>query len=63
LIEEDEVPHTIIEQHKRFTEEEERGPGASRSFIDANVDGRRKRREVNYAQVCLLIPNLFVSIV
>lgn len=55
LIEENEVPTSIIEQHKRFTEEEEKGPNTSRSFMDAGVEsGRRKRREVNYAQVRIL---------
>lgn len=47
-----EVPTSIIEQHKRFTEEEEKGPTTSRNFMNTGVEtGRRKRREVNYAQV------------
>lgn|SRR5689334_2227512 len=48
LIEENEVPTSIIEQHKKFIEEEEKGPTSSR--IDPMESGRRKRREVNYAQ-------------
>jgi SWI/SNF-related matrix-associated actin-dependent regulator of chromatin subfamily A protein 2/4 len=52
LIEENEVPISIIEQHKRFTEEEEKGPTTSLIIDPAMETGRRKRREVNYAQVC-----------
>ncbi|KAI6223354.1 hypothetical protein M3Y95_00881300 [Aphelenchoides besseyi] len=50
LIEESEVPTSIIEQHKKFTEEEERGPTSSKNAIDTLEGSRRKRREVNYAQ-------------
>lgn len=62
LIEENEVPISIIEQHRKFTEEEERA-SSSKNFISVIETGRRKRREVNYAQVEILgrFSNLTVS--
>lgn len=51
LIEDDEVPISIIQQHMKFAEAEEKGPTSSKGFDAALESGRRRRREVNYAQV------------
>ncbi|KAI6192890.1 hypothetical protein M3Y99_01910300 [Aphelenchoides fujianensis] len=50
LLEESEVPQSIINQSKKFTEEEEKVASGSRAFDVPMEGGRRKRREVNYAQ-------------
>lgn len=53
LIEEDEIPISIIDQSNRFTEDEERNNNkdtAAEPFTDM---GRRKRKDVNYSQVYL----------
>ncbi|KAI6239001.1 hypothetical protein M3Y99_00631700 [Aphelenchoides fujianensis] len=50
LLEESEVPQSIINQSKKFTEEEEKVASGSRAFDVPMEGGRRKRREVNYAK-------------
>ncbi|KAL3079713.1 hypothetical protein niasHS_013995 [Heterodera schachtii] len=55
LIEEDEIPKTIIEQSRRFTEDEE---AAAAQLANSNSNpapaftegGRRRRKDVNYSQ-------------
>lgn len=53
LIEESEIPQSIIEQSKRFTEDEEKAIAQAASgapTIEAlSSDGRRKRKDVNYS--------------
>lgn len=57
LIEENEIPPCIIEQSKRFTEEEERSQdkNAQPNSLDVFADaGRRRRKDINYSQVTLV---------
>lgn len=48
LLEESEVPPQIIEQHKRFLEQEKEGPKKAEEPLEPS---RRRRREVNYSHV------------
>lgn len=55
LIEESEIPITILNQSQKFTEDEEKLIAAASSDV-VNVEsladvGRRKRKDVNYSQV------------
>jgi len=53
LIEESEIPQSIIEQSKRFTEDEEKAiaqaAGTTPTPEALSSDGRRKRKDVNYS--------------
>lgn len=53
LMEEDEIPINIINQSKKFTEDEERAAdAANNSLVEVFADvGRRKRKDVNYSHV------------
>ena len=56
LIEENEIPTAIIEQSRRFTEDEEETKNASQQqgssqHLQFQEPGRRKRKDVNYSQV------------
>lgn len=53
LIEENEIPPTIIEQSRKFTEEEEKNKSGKTlpSLETISESGRRKRRDVNYSSV------------
>lgn len=53
LIEENEIPTSIIEQSRRFTEDEESrdNPQLPKQFENLTESGRRKRKDVNYSAV------------
>lgn len=60
LIEENEIPPSIIEQSKRFTEEEESRQRDEKNGTSASLDvftdsGRRRRKDINYSQVFAFI--------
>ena len=55
LIEENEIPTSIIEQHRRFTEDEDRekegqGKEKQNQALEFSETGRRRRKDVNYSQ-------------
>lgn len=58
LIEESEIPDTIMRQSQLFTENEEKlqpGGNGGTSTLDMSAfadAGRRRRKDVNYSQVC-----------
>ena len=53
LVEESEVPSSILKQSQLFTEAEERRQLEGDVVVDVFADSsRRKRKEVNYSQVC-----------
>lgn len=55
LIEDDEIPLNIVNQSKKFTENEERAADTSIAMVEVLTDvGRRKRKDVNYSHVCFI---------
>lgn len=69
LIEENEIPPAIIEQSKKFTEDEEKlqlkqqNGNAKNSLptLEAITDsGRRKRKDVNYSSVSIFFYNFII---